>query len=227
MFTKKESFSHKILDVDKKGQVVFYLNSFDVKDSDGDISDKTAFNRTIKNDFHRQKHLVNHDMEKNVGLPVEYTTDNFGLKVVSQLNMNKQISKDIYSDYELHASLDRSMEHSFGYNVMKRDEKEKARVMEYKLWEYTTMTTWGANEFTPQVDLKQMDKHDVIDAIYYVAQALRNGDFTDTKFKKLEKNMADLLEAYKLVKDSKTPQITTDNSIVSQLKYLKETLNLI
>ncbi len=52
-----------------------------------------------------------------------------------------------------------------------------------------------------------MDRHDVIDAIYYVAQALRKGDFTDSKFKKLEKNMALLLEEYKLVKDSQTPVI--------------------
>ena len=225
--SKTIGFSHKLLDVDsKQGIAVFYLNSYDVKDSDGDISDKTSFNRTIKNDFSRQKHLINHNGLLNVGLPKEYVSDDFGLKVVSQINMKKEIGRDLFSDYELHASLDRSMEHSFGYNVMQRDTKDKSRILEYKMWEYTTMTTWGANSLTPQVDLKELDRDDIIDSIYYISEAFKKATFTDAKFKKLETHMADLINAYKLIKDSQTPVVVTEqsNDYNEALNYFKESL---
>jgi len=39
---------------------------------------------------------------------------------------------------------------------MKRDEKDQRRVLEWKLWEYSTLYTWGANEKTPLVNIKSM-----------------------------------------------------------------------
>ena len=212
----KGNFSYKLLDVDTvKGIASFYLNSYNIKDSDGDISDNKAFNRTVINDFARQKHLVNHDGNKNVGLPIEYSSDEFGLKVISQINIQKEMGRDLFSDYKLHAEMGRSMEHSFGYNFMQRDTKEKARILEYKMWEYTTMTTWGANEHTPQVDVKEnvLTRDDIIDEIYYLSTALKSGDFTDKKFKKLETNLELLKSAFdELAKDFITPNMVTEEA---------------
>jgi len=221
-----KNFSYEIKDVDEpQGIVTIYVNSFDKEDSDGDISHKSSFNRTIKNEFNRIKHFRNHNPDQNIGLPKEMQADDFGLKVVSQLNMEKELARDVFSDYKLHAELNRSMEHSIGFNVMQRDAKDKKIITEYKLWEYSSLSHWGANQDTPQVDAKDLSRDDIIDQIYYISKAFEKADFTDAKFRKLEQNMVELTKAYELVKDSQTPFITTDNKDLEAIKYFKQILN--
>lgn len=189
-----KSFQSNIEDISEKGVVTMYVNSFGNKDSDGDISAKGAFTKTLNEGINRIKHFLNHDTRLLLGLPKELTQDEFGLKAVSQMNMSKQIGKDTYQDYKMHAEMGRSMEHSIGFNVIKRDEKDQSIIKEYKLWEYSTLTSWGANENTPMVDLKS--KEDIVDQIEFLEQILRKGDYTDQKFKLIEKQLNKLQKAF-------------------------------
>jgi HK97 family phage prohead protease len=156
-------FQSKIDDVDDvKGYVINYDNAFDKVDTDGDISRKGAYTKTLKDNVLRMKWYLNHDTNLLLGVPfIEGTEqDDFGLKSVNRLNMDKTLSRDTLSDYKLFKEYNRTLEHSIGYEVIKSNPydlgggKEGRELTEIKLWEKSTLTSWGANEFTPLVDIK-------------------------------------------------------------------------
>lgn len=214
-----KSFQSKVEDVDQKGIVTMYVNAFGNKDSDGDISAKGAFTKTLNEGINRVKHFLNHDNTQLLGLPREMKADNFGLLAVSQMNMSKQISKDTYEDYKMHAELGRTMEHSIGFNVIKRDEKDQNVIKEYKLWEYSTLTSWGANEKTPMVGLKSQE--DIIDQIEFIEQVMRKANYTDEKFKLIEQQLKKLQKAFTQMQPQSTVQ---EPGVEEHIKYLKENL---
>ena len=156
-------FQAKVMDVDtKKGIVTNYDNAFNTVDSDGDISRKGAYLKTLSENVKRAKWFLNHNSTQLLGVPfIEGTKeDDNGLLSVNHLNLDKQIAKDILSDYMLFKDYDRTLEHSIGYEVMKSNPydlgggKKGRELVEIKLWEKSTLTSWGANEFTPLVDIK-------------------------------------------------------------------------
>ena len=160
---ERKIFQAKVLDVDsKKGIVTNYDNAFNVVDTDGDISRKGAFAKTLTENVSRAKWFMNHDETKLLGVPfIEGTKeDDFGLLSVNHLNTEKQLGKDMLSDYMLFKDYGRTLEHSIGYSTIKKNpydlgEGKKGReLIELKLYEKSTLTSWGANEFTPVVDIK-------------------------------------------------------------------------
>lgn len=162
---ERKIFQSKVQDVDaKKGIVINYDNAFNVLDSDNDISRKGAFAKTLKENVSRAKWFMNHDNTLLLGVPfIEGTKeDDTGLLSYNHINMEKQIGRDILSDYMLFKDYDRTLEHSIGYEVVKSNpydlgqEKKGRELIEIKLWEKSTLTSWGANEFTPLVDVKSV-----------------------------------------------------------------------
>jgi HK97 family phage prohead protease len=158
-------FQSKVIDVDiKKGIVTNYDNAWNVLDTDKDISRKGAFTKTLVENVKRAKWFMNHDQTLLLGVPfIEGTKeDDIGLLSVNHLNTEKQLGADMLSDYMLFKEYDRTLEHSIGYNAIKTNpydygEKKMGReLIECKLWEKSTLTNWGANEFTPVVDIKSI-----------------------------------------------------------------------
>ena len=153
-----------IEDVDEKGIVKIRVSAFGNKDSYGDIMDSKAFNKTI-NDFKssgktRVKHLKNHDWKSFIGVPLEMNATNEGLEVVSAINLEKQIAFETFTDYKLADKYGQTLEHSFGYTVVKEEKSEemKANILkEVNIMEYATLDFLGANSETPLLGLKNID----------------------------------------------------------------------
>jgi len=158
-------FQSKIQDVDqKKGIVINYDNAFNTVDSDGDISRKGAYAKTLVENKARAKWYLNHNEELLLGVPfIEGTKeDDFGLLSYNHINTNKQLGADVLTDYMLFKEYDRTLEHSIGYNVIKHNpydlgqSKKGRELTEVKIWEKSTLTSWGANENTPLIDIKSI-----------------------------------------------------------------------
>lgn len=156
-----KSLEHKVQDVDEKGIVTVYANAFGNIDSDGDISEPGSFAKSLSENVGRIKWFLNHDPRILLGIPFLKGSgeDSFGLKSIGQLNLKKQIGRDILEDYKLASDHDRTLEHSIGFEIVNSHQGEKSgnevrHITEYKLWEKSTLTAWGANENTPMVDLK-------------------------------------------------------------------------
>lgn len=193
-------FQAKVMDVDsKKGIVTNYDNAFNCVDSDGDISRKGAYLKTLSENVKRAKWFLNHDSTLLLGVPFIAGTkeDDAGLLSVNHLNMDKQIAKDTLSDYMLFKDYDRTLEHSIGYEVIKSNPydlgsgKMGRELIEIKLWEKSTLTSWGANEFTPLVDIKSIKD---IDKMLEMLEQMftKNLNYSDERKRAAEKLFLEL-----------------------------------
>jgi len=195
-------YQSKIQDVDqKKGIVINYDNAFDVVDTDGDISRKGAYKKTLIENKDRAKWYLNHDEGLLLGVPfIEGTKeDDIGLLSYNHINTNKQLGADTLTDYLLFKEYDRTLEHSIGYNAVKHNpydlgnRKKGRELTEVKIWEKSTLTSWGANKFTPVVDIKSMQKDDIDLYILMIEQMFtKNLKYSDERKRSAEKLLNEL-----------------------------------
>lgn len=171
----------QVKDVDKKqGIVTGYFSAFDMVDSDGDIIRKGAFSKTINEMFPkgRIKHLMNHDPSKPLGKLLELKEDDYGLRYVSQIGTHS-----LGQDFIKMVESDLIREHSIGFNDLTPESKRKGEgynnITEVKLYEGSSLTAWGANEFTPLVEMKGQKIEDLADKIKRFEKFARNSDATD------------------------------------------------
>ena len=157
MEIKQKIFESKAVDLDRKGQVLIAVNAFGNTDSDGDISLAGSFKKTLKENFDRVRWFLNHDVTILLGVPIKGYEEGKYLKMQAQFNLEKQIARDTYEDYKLYAEHGKSLEHSVGLQAIKYaiDNETRVRsVSEWKLWEFSTLTHWGANSDTPLLGIK-------------------------------------------------------------------------
>lgn len=222
--TGYKNFSCLLKDMDEKtGRVLVYANAFNNIDSDGDISAPGSFSKTLKENRNRSKWFLNHDKKILLGVPFLERTleDEYGLLADNQFNLEKEIARDTMTDYLLYQKFNRTLEHSIGYDVVKRDAIDKRIIKEYKLWEMSTLTAWGANEKTPAVELKSKDE--ILESI-----RILNGMF-EYQFKYSAER---LKEAEKLMKKLETLLIepVSDHSNpepFDAIEYLKNNLKIL
>lgn len=193
--------SLEIKDISEKDGIVSgYLSTFGFKDSDGDIIQKGAFTRTVtergpQGTKARIKHLLDHKTDKVIGVFQELKEDSQGLYYVSKLG-NHTLGQDalhMYSDGII-------TEHSIGFNIIhEKSEKESNIITEVKLWEGSSLQTWGANENTPVLGVKGIDKkpEEYLDRIDRINSALRKGKYTDETFELLEIELKQIQELIK------------------------------
>jgi len=156
MDLKQLSYELKDLD-EEKGVVVAYANAYDHKDSDGDISAYGAFEKTVKENFKRIRVLKDHNPREMVGVPLKIDTqDSYGLLTTTQFNLNKPLGKDMFTDVKLMHENGLNAELSIGYKVMNRDQRNKSIITEYKLMEYSFLSSWGANELSTVQGIKSI-----------------------------------------------------------------------
>lgn len=192
-----KNYGYQVKDIDEvKGIVTIYINAFNNEDTDGDISAPGSFKRTFKNQKDRIQHWLNHDRDKLIGVPLELKEDDHGAIAVSQLNLKKEIGRDVFEDYKLFAAHNKTLEHSVRVRAIKRDTQDERIVMEWKLFmEYSTLYGWGANSETPMIDIKSMDELELM---------IREGNYSDEKARLIEKTY----EKLKQLINSKDPQGT-------------------
>ena len=128
---KRLDLKSYIEDVDEKGIVKIRVSAFGNIDSYGDIMDQKAFNKTVS-DFSvsgktRIKHLKNHNWNQAIGVPMEMTSTEKGLDIVSKINIEKQLGAETFSDYKFYAENGQTLEHSIGYSVVKEEKSEELK----------------------------------------------------------------------------------------------------
>lgn len=213
-----------IEDVDEKGRVLVAANAIGNVDADKDRSMDRSFDKTLNENFSRLKWFLNHDKNLLLGVPIEGKQDGKHLKLLGQLNMKKQISKDTYEDYKLYAEYGKSLEHSIGVEPVEGKWKMNdgiRDIYEWKLWEYSTLTSWGANWDTPMLGIKSLT--DIPDAIDWLELKLRKGNFSDERFTIIEKNLI-LLRSLCTEPDISTQKAKPNDNVVKTIRGLDKLL---
>lgn len=192
---KTKAYDIKAEDVDvEKGIVTVAVNGIGVEDSQHDISMPGSFTKTLKENMKRMKWLYNHDVHCDIGVPISGEEKNNNLFMTGQL-YDTQLSREILNKYKVNAELGKTLEHSIGVQAIKRDEVDKRKVLEWKMFEYSTLSFLGANPNTYLVNLKEATPAQVKDAIEYIGALLKENGFRDETLKNYDMNMQLLLKA--------------------------------
>lgn len=205
---KSKSFKYHVKDIDTKGIVTIAISKFDNRDAADDIVRKGAFLKTFKEGGNRIKHVLDHELKYQsvVGLPIKmYETDSHAV-VESKLNLEKQLAKDLFSDYKFFADNGKTLEHSYMYEVIKDMKNEDIRgqdIAEVKMYEYSTVAL-GCNEDTPLIDLKSLkNQGEVLASIESLTKHLQKGDITNEYGLKIE-SLINTLKSYIEPRDALT-----------------------
>lgn len=192
---KRIPYRTKTADVDEKGIVTVAVNGIGIEDSQKDISMPGSFVDTITRDIDRMRWFLNHDTTQLLGVPLHGEEKSDNLIVTGQLNLAKQIGRDILTDYKLYAEAGRTLEHSIGVKAVRRDNEDRRKVLQWKMYEYSTLTSWGANPNTYLVGIKSATAEQVRDAIDFLKMALKQKGYSDERFMNIEKELGALIKA--------------------------------
>ena len=157
-----------------EGIVTIAVNAFGNIDFQGDISMPGSYTKTLNENFKRVKHFRNHDPNQLVGCPIEGKEEGGYLVFKSAMSMGTEIGRDTFENYKLYNKYGLTLEHSVGVQDIKRDATDKRKVLEWMLWEFSSLYGWGANADTPLLDLKSLNfQHDPKKAIPFIHDALK------------------------------------------------------
>jgi len=207
----------------KKGIIQGYFSHFDNVDSDGDIIRKGAFTKTIREQGPnsaqpRIKHLINHDSSQPLGKLTSLKEDAMGLKYESQIGTHT-----LGQDFIKMVESGLITEHSIGFKTVKQNQLQSYEdymntpskgwyeITEVKLYEGSSLTSWGANPLTPVTSLKnEIDA----DYIYARQQAIekfcRNTDATDETIEALLLHSKQLAQMILDIKGTTQPVKATE-----------------
>lgn len=180
-----KQLAHEIKEMDsKEGIVVAYANVYNFKDSDGDVSAPGSFTKTVSEQYKRIRVLKDHNSTVSLGVPIKMdANDGYGLLTTTKFNMNKQVSQDMFSDIQLYKENGLNAELSIGYEVMKRDTKDRSIINEYKLYEYSFLTSWAANQLAIVQDVKSIK---TVEGILELLTKAYNLNYSDERLKQIE-----------------------------------------
>jgi len=180
-----KQISQEVKDLDSKaGIVTAYANVYNNIDSDGDISAPGSFNKTVTENAKRIRVLKDHNSTIVLGVHKEMNpNDPYGLYTVTQFNMNKEISRDMFTDITMAKEHGLNAELSIGYGIVARDQKNKAMITEYKLWEYSFLSSWAANELAIVGDIKS---HKSPEQVITLLTKMYNLPYSDSRLVQVE-----------------------------------------
>lgn len=208
-----------------KGIVTIQITQFDKYDSDNDRLMKGALTKTWSEGG--QVHLVDHKMGTStyVGLPIRKDAEN-GI-IESQINLNKQVGKDLFEDYVFSQKHGRSLQHSHGFMAIKdkftKNEKGGYDFAEVKQFEYSTVI-FGAVSETPMYGIK--DNTNVLELIEDLKLRLKTCNYSD-EYGKLIESKIEELKGMLTEPSNHSTQIITEPSIDTQKENQIELLKSI
>lgn len=231
---KIKSFDLAIKDVDMGARtVVQAFTRYNVVDSDGDIGRKGMFNASwADHNMSRIKHLLNHDTTKPIGKVEKMWEDEDYAYGKSKIGTHA-----LGEDFIKMADSGLITEASYGYKVMKeRKGKEANELLEVKLWEWSSLTAWGANQYTPIISLtKGLNKAEQEDKVSSRIKALekfcKNTTATDETIELLLLEIKQLQQLFIQTKDTQpaSPAVeqteVVDDSLLMQLKNINKLFN--
>ena len=124
----------------------------------------------------------------------------------------------MFEDIKLMTSSGLNAELSIGYKVMQRDVKNKNIINEYKLMEYSFLSSWGANELSTVQGIKSIKSHYGVMELLTKAYNLPYSDARLIKIETLLKSLSD----EPLLNDTPNEQPI----ILESLKSLTQSLKL-
>ena len=190
MLTK--GLSHEIKELDEtEGIVAAYANAYNNEDSDKDISAPGSFTKTVSDNFKRIRVLKDHITTISLGVPLKIdTSDPFGLYTETKFNLKKEVARDMFSDIKLMKENGLNAELSIGYNIVKRDQKDSRIITEYKLMEYSFLSSWAANELATVQGLKGVEAFYGIMDLVTKAYNLPHSDSRLVKLEEILKSLS-------------------------------------
>ena len=214
---KQLAYDLKELD-DAKGVVVAYANAYNNKDSDGDVSAFGSFDKTVVENFKRIRVLKDHNPTMMIGVPLKIdTSDSYGLLTTTQFNMNKPLGKDMFTDIQLMHTSGLNAELSIGYRVIARNPKNESIITEYKLMEYSFLSSWAANELATVQDIKGIKSHY---GILSLIEKSYNLDYSDERLRQIETLLKSLSN-----QPSETDTLQ-DKPIIETIEQFRQSLKL-
>lgn len=219
---KQISFKQVNIDLkdfdEAKGIITAYANTYDFKDSDGDISAFGSFDKTVNENFKRIRVLKDHNPTISLGVPLEINTkDPFGLLTTTKFNLKKEVSRDMFTDVQLMKEAGLNAELSIGYNVISRDKKNKSIINEYKLMEYSFLSSWAANEMSTVQDIKSIKSH------YGILELIEKSydlNYSDPRLRKIEALLKSLTDKEPLLDDTLNVEPMYAKTISEYIKTL-------
>ena len=210
---------YELKDLDEsKGVVVAYANAYNNEDAVGDISAYGSFEKSVNDNFKRIRVLKDHNPREMIGVPLEIDTkDTFGLLTTTQFNMNKPLGKDMFTDVKLMTDNGLNAELSIGYKVMKRDARKKSIITEYKLMEYSFLSSWGANELSTVQGIKSIKS---VFGIMELIEKAYNLDYSDERLLQIE-NILKSLSTHEEEPSGHTP---IDEPLISVINQFRQNL---
>lgn len=192
MIKETKSLKTSVQDVNEgKGIVTIQITQFDRYDSDNDRMLKGALNKTWKDG--KQYHLVDHKLGTStfVGLPVRKDAET-GI-IESKLNLEKQIARDLLSDYKFAHDNGTTLEHSHGFMGISgkytKNDKGGRDFAEIKQFEYSTVL-FGAVSETPLLGIKS--KEDALELAEKLEKSLSVIGYSDEYGKLIEAKIIEL-----------------------------------
>jgi HK97 family phage prohead protease len=232
MLYKYSNFDLRIKDVDEiKGIVSGYFAAFNVKDSAGDVIKKGAFQKSImergpNSSAPRIKHFMNHDKNHVVGKLLELFEDEKGLGYASQVGTHTD-----GRDFIEMVKSDLITEHSVGFQPLQENNDRVSGanfISEGRLWEGSSLTGWGVNQFTPLTGLKELDFDMIQKHIDNIDAFCRTSNATDATIELLEKEAQELLQLMKFKithAESEKEKSHEPNNSEAALAFQLQTLN--
>lgn len=213
---KQHSIEIKDLD-DAKGIVTAFANVYNVVDSDDDISLPGSFTKTVAENSKRLRVLKDHNPTISLGVPLEINAnDPYGLLTTTKFNMRKDVAKDMFTDILLAQENGLNSELSIGYNVQRRADDDRRKIAEFRLWEYSFLTSWAANELSTVTGVKGLKSHYGILEIITKAYDL---PYSDGRLIEIENLLKSLTDAPSDKPDTLKVEPTQITNIFANLKF--------
>jgi HK97 family phage prohead protease len=157
-YATKHTYS-EVKNIDEKAGIVdAYANVYGNEDWDKDISAQGSFTKTVDEQKRKIRVFKNHDSRLDIGIPLEINAkDDFGLFTRTKFNLDRPDAKDVFLMVTDRMQHEKDADLSIGYEVVKRDEKDRRIIKEYKLYEYSFLSSWGANPLATATGAKAVD----------------------------------------------------------------------
>lgn len=192
---------------DATGIIKGYANVYNVKDLDGDISLPGSFSKTVGERAKKIKIFKNHSPQL-VGVPLELDiADTYGLGLTAKMLMDTDTGRDTFHEVKfLHENgFESGM--SIGGWIIKRNPKNKAEVVEYKLKEISVLTTEEpANQLSLVNAVKAVKEltEPTQEEFWNIIEKAYNAKFSD--------NILRSLEEFLTLKDAEPGQLDADTT---------------
>jgi len=204
-----------------KGVVIIAANAFNNIDSQGDVSLPGSFKKTIEN-IKNIYWYKNHDTHETLGMVVNLWEDPHFLNAELKFNLDKEISRNMYSDYKFFQEHNNEIKHSVGVSAIQRDVEDNVKyVKEWKLWEISSLTQWPANELAGTHEVKSLEQIENLERYYEWMS--KKGMHTDDFILQMESLLKKLqLQSIEPSNDTQIIKQEPDNStLIKSINELK------